>query len=261
MHFLLFFVLQISLSGKKASNLINNNTSLQKSNITRFCSGPNTKITQNGTCICNSNFYGDPNSPDGCWTCDVKCHYNALCVEPNKCECKKNYFGDGITSCKRPKPIISSFFPNKCNYENTEIYYITQKVKRFKPDDVFCRFGSFISNGEVINRTYFKCDCPSLRNGIFDSGLSFDNEFWSLQIPIEFDQESSSDFSIYNYVIMAMLVFSFASAILWYRRLFSDSRNDTTEVLPLNKWYMHQIQQEIGEENRIIDFISHIITG
>lgn len=255
------FAFQISCSNKKHPKLVKNSTIIQGKNSTRFCSSPNTKIDQNGACVCISNFYGDPNSHEGCWTCETKCHYNGICVEPNKCECKKNYFGDGITSCKRPKPQISSFSSNRCDNENIDIYFATQKVKHFKPDEVFCRFGSYISYGEVVNRTYFRCDCPSLRNGIFDSSLSFDNEVWSSQVKIEFDQESSSVFSIYTYIIMASLVISFVAAILWYRRLFSDSRNENTEVLPLNKWYMHQIQQEIGEENRIIDFISHIIIG
>lgn len=261
--FFLLFALQVACSKKKISNTVKNNTVIQEKKASGICSSPNTKISQNGTCVCaNSNFYGNPNSPKGCWTCDVKCHRNGICVEPNKCECKKSYFGDGIIACKRPKPQISAFSPNKCNYENTEIYFATQKVKFFKPEEVFCRFGSFISYGEVINRTYFKCDCPSLRNGIYDSGISFDNEDWSSLVQIEFDQESSYVFSIYTYIIMSSLVISFISAILWYRRLLlSDSRNDAIEVLPLNKWYMHQIQQEIGEENRIIDFFSHIITG
>lgn len=260
---ILFLILTFltSCSKNNKPNNDKNNTKFTSKNMTRFCTSPNTKITQDGNCECiNSNFYGNPNSPEGCWTCDVKCHYNGICIEPNKCECKKNYFGDGINSCKRPLPNISSYTPNKCNSENTEIYFVASKIKRFKPDEVFCRFGTFISYGEVLNRTYFKCYCPSIRKGTFKSSLSFDNEFWSTQFEIDFNQDSSYSLSLYTYIIMALLIVFFTAAVLWHKRLSFDSRNDNTEVLPLNKWYMHQIQQEIGEESRIVDFISHIIT-
>lgn len=261
---LFFFILEIAKSNsKKASKINETNTSKIKDNKDGgFCRGANTKITNEGKCECfNSNFYGDPNSPEGCLPCDIKCHRNGVCVGRDKCKCKRNYFGDGVKECRKPIPTILSYWPKVIETENAAIFFHTKKVKEFNPTEIYCLTGSFITYGEILNRTYFKCDFPMNRRGIYSVRLSFDSEVWSEGQRIENNSGNSASSSIYSYAVLVFFAVTFFAAIYWNSTKSKEFKNESTEILPLNKWYIHQIQQEIGEENRISEFLSHLITN
>lgn len=226
------------------------------------CNYPNTKFSDNQICECLSNqFYGDPFSSKGCLPCKNQCHTNGYCNKNGKCKCKKNFLGDGINNCSLVTPKIISTSGKKCSVDQKEIYFSFKSSPGFVPNKVFCRFGSYYFESERINRTFVKCPCPMLRESTVLSGISFDQENWSPLIEIKFRQQTFSTFYTFPLIIFFTLIAGFACALFWYRNHIVDHRNgEMVELMPLNKWHLHQLQQEIGEESRVIDFIAHIIT-
>ena len=235
----------------------------KKQNI---CKGPNSKIDINGNCVCRKAFpFGDPTSEEGCYGCSISCHHNAECVKQDVCVCKKNYIGDGVNDCSRPMIKIKKYYPDRCDDESNKIYFDIEKSVNFVPDEVFCRFGSYVSEGTMINSTMVRCMCPDLRSGIVIGGVSYDKEQWSLpKALIEFQQQENDDqffFSLFFFLMLLILALIYVLSLIWLRHRTGQFRSDSEEVLPLNKWHMYQIQQDVGEENSIIDFIQHIITS
>ncbi|OHS95487.1 hypothetical protein TRFO_38405 [Tritrichomonas foetus] len=250
-------------SNSKQESITKQSTS--KSERTKLC-GPNSYMNIKGECICKRTHpFGDPKSEEGCWDCGIKCHEKANCVSKLKCQCFDNYLGDGVLQCFRPLPKVKNIHPRKCDSEIEEIFFIAETFQDFTPNEVFCKFGSFTTRGELVNSTFYKCPCPSLRNGKILSGISYDGEFWSSPM-VKIDFRQNNDFieppilTSFVFIVLSSLVVITAAAIFWFRGLSYELRNgDADEVLPLNKWHMHQIQQEIGDESRVIDFIMHMI--
>ena len=111
------------------------------------CLGRHSYRDISGKCRCKPNYFGDPNDrTTGCWTCNPRCHKNAICKAHSQCMCNGGYFGDGIISCK---PI--SFLPKiEAVYPATGRAYshdhITLKMSTRIPDNVtaYVKFNSFV---------------------------------------------------------------------------------------------------------------------
>ena len=143
------------------------------------CSGPNTKLTKNGQCVCAKGFHGDtPITKRGCWKCKTRCNVDATCAFPGECVCNDGLVGDGVTFCRIPKPVMKSVSPSEA--EPTSVVTISYSVPtKYKPHTGYCMFGSSITAASIVDEHILTCEVPVDCHGIQPLRISLDSLRWS----------------------------------------------------------------------------------
>lgn len=143
------------------------------------CSGPNTKLTKNGHCVCSKGFHGDtPITKRGCWKCKTRCNVDATCAFPGECVCNDGLVGDGVTFCRIPKPVMKSVSPSEA--EPTSVVTISYSVPtQYKPHTGYCMFGSSITAASIVDEHILTCEVPVDCHGIQPLRISLDSLRWS----------------------------------------------------------------------------------
>lgn len=143
------------------------------------CEGMNT-IKIGDKCKCMDGFiFGDPNK-EGCFKCASQCHANAKCVYPGQCKCKQGYFGNGMTECVIPVPILDSSntsFVYTVGGQNISIK--TRNFATFVPEKAYCSFNTVKVQAYFVNATAINCISPPLKAGFYQVSVSYDNITWS----------------------------------------------------------------------------------
>ena len=201
-----------------------------------FCTKNGTRIVD-GECVCLPGFVGFNPVGYGCWTCKNKCHINARCVNPGKCECRYGYHGDGETLCTNERPEIVAIEPNFGTADGGYEVNITLKKKIPNQNhSSFCRFGFEIVRGVSISANVLQCTAPPSRGESFVNVIvSFDQKRWSknsfvfyysTQTPAEKSKKR------YSIITIPALLIIIASFIL-------KSKKKNQEILPLIKTRSH----------------------
>jgi hypothetical protein len=192
--------------------------------------------------------------------CRPKCHSLAICTRQNTCTCQPTYIGDGINRCVHPPPIVADFHPEQ-NAKTTHFSFTISPVHAWNPTEIFCRFGPTILKGSLTNGTAVLCERPLMKGGIHPCGLSFDGNEWSTPpFLIEF---ISDRLALHCFVggFLAVLIALIATTLQWMSTKCGRRATERgyEEVMPLNKWHIHQAQPEGTDENTIVDFLLHML--
>ena len=173
----------------------------------RKCEGSNTVLAFTNECVCIDGFpYGDPNSKEGCYKCEQKCHRLSKCEYPGKCVCVPPYHGDGV-NCAADIPRLTSFSPKNGTTHggtNIQIHYSYSSFNNDKlPDFAFCRFGTLVVRSESVTDTIITCQSPPHCAKPAFLSISFDTISWSeddvffnfIEIP---EEEKNGDQEVEN---------------------------------------------------------------
>ena len=158
-----------------------NISALNLTNSTK-CPGKNSYRDSKGKCKCKPNYFGDPDKKSvGCWTCNPKCHKDAICKSRSQCMCNGGYFGDGIISCKPISflPVIESVYPSFGRSHSTNDY-ISIKLKSKIPDNssAYAKFSDFVVECNTSIYT-LHCKLPWLIASNTSLRVSFNGNDWS----------------------------------------------------------------------------------
>lgn len=148
-----------------------------------YCDGLNTVFAFNNECVCIDGFpFGDPESKEGCYRCDQKCHRLAKCEYPGKCVCISPYHGDGI-NCVADIPQLTSVSPTNGSTlggTDIEIYYNYSTFNDEKiPETAYCRFGPLVVRSESVSDSIITCKTPPHCAKPAFLSISFDTISWS----------------------------------------------------------------------------------
>lgn len=148
------------------------------------CEGPNTVLAFTNECVCVDGFpYGDPNSNEGCYKCDKKCHRLSKCEYPGKCVCTSPYHGDGVEYCSLDIPHLISISPNNGSTSGGTDIQINYEYSNYNnkktPDNAFCRFGPLVVRSKSVSDTTIICQTPPHRAKPSFLSISFDTLSWS----------------------------------------------------------------------------------
>ena len=162
---------------------------------------PNTKLNENNIIECLEGFNNNNKTINwkGCWKCLKKCHLDAKCIYPGKCECNNNLDGDGINECIIPIPFL-------LNYEIIDFYsiYIEYLNLDFKPNIIYCKLNNYYSFSKKIlnNSIIFYFNNQILKP--FNLSISFNNLTWSNELIIKNNNKKIN--LIYIYILIILLI-------------------------------------------------------
>lgn len=192
-------------------------------------------------------------------SCTPRCHVHAVCVSDNNCTCNPGFVGDGVTRCVRPLPEITEWNPKEIELPVVEETHVSFRIKLPKdlsnPPGIFCRFGPTVVRGIIMNETYVICHSPEMRIGQQLCSLSFDSEEWSAPVTINFIGETLPFGTICGF--LAVIMITCAAVVIHWSRTKKSEHVD--EVMPLNRWYMHQMHQDVGDESTVGEFIINVV--
>jgi hypothetical protein len=195
--------------------------------------------------------------------CRPKCHPRAICRRRNNCTCPPTYIGDGIHRCVHPAPVIIGDFHLSETSNGSFFFFTIAAVEDWSPTEIFCRFGPTVVKGAFANRTEVFCVPPPIKSGTFSCGLSFDADEWSATLLlIEFRNDRITVHSFVAVFTVGLL----ALILLTLQWMISKCGKRATErgyeeVMPLNKWHIHQVQPDGSDENTVLNFLLHIIVN
>jgi hypothetical protein len=141
-------------------------------------------------CKCaDSHPYGDPMSERGCWNCSSKCHSEASCVWPGRCECNRRFQGDGVTKCDSIPPVVVDINPDHgdgavITLVNVSFLYPLEESEVIV-QNAFCRFGQIPVKAKVLSKSSLQCGAPRRAPQAVDFAISFDGSVWSSE-PVSF---------------------------------------------------------------------------
>ena len=185
-HFFAIFGICVDKEPKKEESVIGFSNNILP-DVSTFhdsdeCDGINT-IKKGKECLCVPGFlFGDPYSKQGCFKCIDQCNESAKCVWPGRCKCNDGLFGDGVTFCTVPTPVIDeSQFGDLFIVQSGELINISfRRIPRFTPKTMYIKFGEkAVILGKLLNSTAVQCETPKLESGTYSLFLSFDNLTWS----------------------------------------------------------------------------------
>jgi len=143
------------------------------------CSGPGTELDSKGLCVCPRGYSGDdPVTSRGCWTCDPCCDADARCGFPGKCECSDGLVGDGVASCRIPKPLMKSMSPQE-GPVHTPVTIRYGLATGYRPQAGYCRFGVSVAPASLVGGRALTCEVPVGVFGAQRVQISFDSVAWS----------------------------------------------------------------------------------
>ena len=147
-----------------------------------ICVGKNT-VAGSSECWCERGYFGNKETINttGCWKCEPGCNKLADCVSENKCVCKMHLEGDGIKECKAPKPKLLSIKQISDRREPV-LVDVEYETSSFTPFSFFCKFGSVVSSGKIIDEKHASCITPKNVNGKVKLTISFDGETYSNEL-------------------------------------------------------------------------------
>jgi hypothetical protein len=140
-------------------------------------------------------------------------------------------------------------------------FFTISPAKEWVPTEIFCRFGPTIIKGSFANTTEVLCERPLIKGGTHPCALSFDADEWSsppLLIEFAVDRLAIHCFVAgFGGVLIALILVTLNWMTTKCGRRTTDRGYE--EVMPLNKWHIHQAQPEGAEENTVLDFLVHMI--
>lgn len=199
------------------------------------CLGPNT-IKKNGECECTNDFpFGDPDSSEGCFNCNVTCLKNAFCAAMNKCMCNPSFIGDGINSCIPLFPLPIKVNPNAGSFHGHYMVNVTLENEA-NASTVYCRFGNIIVAGKMLNKTIISCLAPSGFLGKIELRVSNNPNDWNLPgIPFEYKFNAFSEYGIITaeIIVLVIILIIVLISILFFREKNSSTNHDDLQPLKL----------------------------
>lgn len=201
-----------------------------QNNYNEPCIGPNTFRDKDGECECTKEFpYGDPDSKEGCFKCDIHCHKNAICGGMNKCVCKPSFIGDGISSCIPIFPLPINVKPNAGSFHGHYLVNITLENET-SSSTVYCRFGNIIVAGKMLNKKIISCLAPSGYLGKIELRVSNNPNDWNLPgISFEYKFYAFCEYGIITaeiIVIIIILIVVIVSILFFKEKLSSTNQDD-----------------------------------
>lgn len=173
------------------------------------CKGPNTRLDISNNCVCIDGFpFGNPNSSEGCFKCDQRCHSNSICKYPGKCVCISPYYGDGVSNCIICRPHLYFVSPNSGPARGgttIQIQYDCPESKNV-PDVAYCKFGSQIEKSLSVTNSTIICLTPKHASIPTPISISFDSVTWSKEnvffnfIDFYFEDEDDEDENEYEFM-------------------------------------------------------------
>lgn len=150
-----------------------------------ICNYPNTRPGYGDNCVCNDSYVGDnPIQPRGCWICNDTCHSQAVCSYPGVCECSNGLVGDGVKSCKQPKPnIVSAKSYSSENLSYPTVVVEIENFTNFMPFFGYCKISNEIILARVIDSTHLEClvTDPNAKS----VSVSLDRVNWTNEVDFE----------------------------------------------------------------------------
>lgn len=200
------------------------------------CIGPNTFKNKDGECECTKDFpYGDPDSIEGCFNCNISCHKNAFCGGMNKCVCNPSFNGDGINSCIPIFPLPINVNPNSGSFHGHYLVNVTLE-KEVHSSIIYCRFGNIIVAGKMLSKTIVSCLAPSGYLGKIELRVSNNPNDWNLPgISFEYKFNALSEYGILTVeiIIIVIILIMVITSILFFKEKVSSTIQDDLQPLKL----------------------------
>jgi hypothetical protein len=193
--------------------------------------------------------------------CNNKCHEKALCQSNGECVCHHPYVGDGVKGCVLLGPFLEDVAPRSVPARGAgKVFISVANMSRDLSHTVFCKFGATVVRGTIMSRNMVSCLAPPVKAGLHDCFLSFENDSWTnSSVSINF-YEPSHVFPLVVILYLSLIVSETLLIILGNEECSSNRGSDRVqEMLPLNKWHMHGVQEEIGREMVISEFLYNVI--
>ena len=240
MNFFIILYIKSNNNNKHNNNIHNKN---KLNNITK-CPGRNSYRDPKGKCKCKPNYFGDPDQKSiGCWTCNPKCHQNAICKSQSHCICNGGYFGDGIISCKPISflPVIESVHPSYGRSYSTNDY-ISIKMTTQIPENItaYAKFSDFVVN---CNKSVYTLHCklPWLIPSNTSLRVSYNGNDWSRNewnfVFVETPKEITFNILIF-FIALAIFLYIIIVSIPCNRKFSSHIQkmnNNADNVFPPSK--------------------------
>jgi hypothetical protein len=104
------------------------------------------------------------------------------------------------------------------------------------------------------------CSAPPMRPGVHRCFLAFETDLWTnSSVAIEV-QGDSHVMPLVLLLYLSLIILESIFLLLVNEKCSSERGSDhVQEMLPLNKWHMHGVQGEIGQELTVLEFLYHVI--
>ena len=201
--------------------------------------------------------FGDPAT--GCWNCNPPCDVDGVCVSMDRCVCKEGYIGDGYDSCIVPIPKITSFGPKKSStHGRVHVKFSVKHPEKFNVTQGYCRFGPIITKAAVTGSDgKFECVTPESLPGEQPVAVSYNLIKWSEErLFIKYISTDASSGSRAYKVFLYSLVLTVAAVVVMWILL----RNDTDEMMPLNRWHLNQEISTMNKDKGFTEFVISLLS-